>query len=120
METKLKRKIHAKPGQYVWSWYWRSWDRVLAVDGREVKVVTVTPVNGNWREVGEIRTHATPLERRDVVVDELPAEVEAEVVKHLGEDRAKQLLAVHPEQAKARQEAAMSDLLAAGGGDDPQ
>jgi hypothetical protein len=53
-------------GSYVFRSYWRQWDEVLAVAGPAYgQVVTVMGITGPG--AGTVRTHSTPLDRKDVV-----------------------------------------------------
>lgn len=71
-------------GKYVRLSYWGTWDRIIAVDGRTVAVIGLTPINRAWDhegKVGQPRCHSTSPEG-DLMTEELPDKVEEEVRAH--------------------------------------
>lgn len=71
-------------GKYIRLSYWGTWDRVIAVDGRRVAVIGLTPVNGAWDhegKVGDPRCHSTS-PAGDLMVEALPDKVEEAVRAH--------------------------------------
>lgn len=77
------RSRTVKAGEFVWSNYWQTWSKVLAVKGFDVVELSICGMG-----FGEIRQHCTPLHYGDEVLQELPKEVRDEMVTAMGEEKA--------------------------------
>ena len=81
------RRTHYEPtdvGQYIRLAYWGTWDRIVAVEGSWVAVVSLTPINRDWEhdpQTGTVRQHCTSPEG-DLLTLSLPEVVEEEVRAH--------------------------------------
>jgi len=84
---------------YRYNSYWDTWNRVLCQNhpkGPFVEI-TLTPIpsyESTWEDIKKIsiRFHGTVPNKKDKFTEELPAEVRAEMEKHLGVDLVNRLL----------------------------
>lgn len=80
------RRTHYEPtdvGQFIRLAYWGTWDRIVAVEGSWVAVVSLTPINMDWEhdQAGEVRQHCTSPEGNLLTLS-LPEVVEEEIRAH--------------------------------------
>lgn len=77
--------------------YWKTWNKVVKVDGLLVKEVSLMPIPGcgssTWEEVARVnvRSHRT-WDKRDVWQKTLPLSIEGEMRANLPSDVVEKLL----------------------------
>lgn len=76
-----------KEGDYIYVSYWHMIDKVLKIDGNEITIQQITPVNPrddlDNQSIGKIRTHMTCMDKSDRIMTK--EEVEEFVIKYCSE-----------------------------------
>lgn len=81
-----------------YSYYWKTWSRILKIEDFNICELNITPVNGfhDWTldkvQLEVIRIHGTARDEKDKECETLPDDVLNELKKHLDPDLIQRLL----------------------------